>query len=261
MTKTVFTISAGRTGTAWLAAFLDRNGFAPCIHEPLAIEDFGVNMPDIRLMRGFNTHGNHDEVQQFWRRKIEAVSTRVRYGETNHTLAKCGLVENLAESELAGDATLIILRRDLARQALSYLVRNDFGNITIAWQWYLHPSYPRKIINPEAFLSKGQIGLALWYCYEMEARMAYYKRRYGDRLHMVEAKLEDITQPEGAKRLLAQLGIGGAADLPERTNENPTVAPDALKAKITNIVESSNFDADRLAGEAIAAGFSFDLKP
>ena len=260
MTKTIFTISAGRTGTAWLAELLARNGFDPCIHEPLAIEDFGVTMPDIRLMRSFNAHGNNDAVKEFWRRKFEIVSVAERYGETNHTLCKCGLVENLAQSELAKDATIVILRRDLVRQAVSYLVRNDFGNITIAWQWYLHPSYPRKIINPEAFLSKGQIGLALWYSYEMEARIAYYKRLYGERLRMVEARLEDIVKPDGARQFLSRLGREGPCELPERTNENPVEAPDALKAKIAHIVGSSNFDAGKLAGEAIAAGFSFDSK-
>ena len=257
MTKTIFTISAGRTGTAWLAEFLTRNQSTPCIHEPLEIEDFGVAMPDIRLMRSFNTYGNNPEVQEFWRRKLEMISANDVYSETNHTLGKCGLIENLAESDLTGDATIIILRRDLVKQAVSYLVRNDFGNITIAWQWYLHPSYRKKIINPEPFLSKGQIGMALWYCYEMEARQAYYKRLYADKMRMVEVKLDDIVKPDGAQQFWSQLGGEGQCELPERKNENRAEAPDALKAKIAQIVTSSNFDGDKLAKDAIAAGFSF----
>ena len=54
MTNYIFTLTGGRTGTAWLAEFLAANLHIPAIHEPLDIDDFGANMPDIRLMRSFN---------------------------------------------------------------------------------------------------------------------------------------------------------------------------------------------------------------
>ena len=42
-----FTITAGRTGTAWLASFLSKNLNIEEIHEHLGINDFGEKMPDI----------------------------------------------------------------------------------------------------------------------------------------------------------------------------------------------------------------------
>ena len=62
-----FTITAGRTGSAWLASFLSANLKAHAI-EPLEIDDFGVKMPDIRTMRSFNNFGNNDFVRQFWKK-------------------------------------------------------------------------------------------------------------------------------------------------------------------------------------------------
>jgi hypothetical protein len=45
--ETIFTLSAGRTGTAWLSDFLAVNFNCDALHEPLGIEDFGNRMPDI----------------------------------------------------------------------------------------------------------------------------------------------------------------------------------------------------------------------
>jgi hypothetical protein len=258
MTASYFTVTAGRTGTAWLADFLTRNLGVDVIHEPLGIEDFGVTMPDIRLMRAFNTYGNTEEVRAFWARKLDIVARARVYGEANHTLAKCGLIENLAASPLAEKATLVILRRDIVRQCVSYLTRNDFGNITLAWQWYLHPAYARKIVGPKPFLPMGQLGLALWYCYEMAARQAYYRLRYGDRLTILEADLESITKPEGAAAFWSALGGAGAPELPPPKNTNAGRAPERIVEQVRATVAGVNFDAERLAQRALAQGFTFD---
>ena len=58
--KVIFTLTAGRTGSAWLADFLAQNYQVTSIHEPLEIEDFGVRMPDIKVMRSFNNFGNNN---------------------------------------------------------------------------------------------------------------------------------------------------------------------------------------------------------
>ena len=55
--KKYFTITAGRTGSAWLTSFLTANLGIDAVHEPLGIDDFGDQMPDIRTMRTFNNYG------------------------------------------------------------------------------------------------------------------------------------------------------------------------------------------------------------
>ena len=47
------------------------------------------------------------------------------YVETNHTLSKCGLVENLANSSLSENSVLILLNRNIVDQCVSYIARHD----------------------------------------------------------------------------------------------------------------------------------------
>ena len=142
--ETIFTLSAGRKGTAWVSEFLAVNLNCEALHEPLGVEDFGNRMPDIKIMRTFSENGNNAIVTDFWKRKFSMLTSNIHI-ETNHTLGKCGLIENISRSQLAEKSRIIILKRDIVRQCASYVVRHDFVHITTAWQWYLHPSYQKNL--------------------------------------------------------------------------------------------------------------------
>ena len=255
--RTYFALTAGRTGTAWLAEFLSQNLGFDVVHEPMEIDDFGLNMPDIRTMRHFNTYGNDATVQDFWHRKFEQIRQRPVYGETNHTLAKCGLLENLVASPLAGNSTVILLRRNLVKQCVSHLVRHDFVNVTTAWQWYLHPHYVKRLVTPKPFLALGTLGMAVWYCYEMAARQSYYALIYSDHLTIIETDLEDLVTEPGAQTLLDAIGAATPCALPPPKNQNAAKPAPELVEKVTQIFQSVAFDAHDIAKQAIADGFSF----
>ena len=259
--KTYFTITAGRTGTAWLSSFLSLNLGIEAIHEPLGVNDFGTKMPDIRTLRNFNTFGNNDVVRVFWKNKFNSLEGDI-YAETNHTLAKCGLIENLLGSKLSNESTIIILKRNIAKQCVSHLARGDFRNITLAWQWYLHPSYPKIIINPKPFMQlKGigdDFGIALWYCYEMAARQEYYRQKYSDKLQFIDVSLEEITKLDGAQRFLRTLQVNNECVLPQPKNANQVKPPVELIQQVKAIVNSVNFDVEALVKEWMSKGFSFD---
>lgn len=250
----IFTLSAGRTGTAWLAQFLGDNLAVKSVHEPLGVLDFGTQMPEISHMRRFNTVGMDSMVTEFWENKLAAL--QAPYAESNHTLGKCGLIEALAGSAIASRSTVIILRRDLAKQCASYVGRNDFQNITIPWQWYLDMRYANNIVNPQMFAQMGQIGWAMWYALEMETRYAYYVLKFHGRINFVEARLEEATKPEGAARLLAALGQEAAPVLPPKKNAtvNASEVTEALTTEIRTLLERLNFDPVALASAYIGAG-------
>ncbi|WP_264213474.1 hypothetical protein [Leisingera thetidis] len=254
----IFTLSAGRTGTAWLAQFLGDNLQIRSVHEPLGVEDFGTAMPEIRHMRRFNTLGMDGVMRDFWHNKLG--SLQAPYAESNHTLGKCGLIEALADSSICSRTAVIVLRRDLAKQCASYVGRNDFQNITIPWQWYLDMSYRNVIVNPSVFHQMGQIGWAIWYALEMEARYAYYQIKYAGRVNFVEARLEEATKPEGAAKLLAALGCGGAPVLPEKKNatRNQSEVTEALTAEIRILLDRLDFDPVATATAYINAGRALD---
>ena len=255
--KTFFTITAGRTGTAWLRSFLSLNFGIEAIHEPLEIDDFGTQMPDIRTMRNFNNFGNNEVVRDFWKNKFNSLEGEI-YAETNHTLAKCGLIENLINSDLADESTIILLKRNLVKQCLSFLVRQDFRNITMAWQWYLHPSYKKIIINPKPFMQMQDIGIALWYCYEMAARQEYYRQKYEDKLRFVDISLEEVTKLDGAQSFLSALHVSGECKMPLPENQNKANPSSELVDKVTQVIDSTNFDVEILVKDLISKGFSFE---
>lgn len=251
----VFTLTAGRTGTAWLAEFLSRTLACDAVHEPLGIDDFGTRMPDIRLMRSFNERGNNALVRTFWDGKLAEIAPLSRYVETNHTLGKCGLIENLCRHPLAAESAVIVLRRDLVAQAKSYVARGDFRNVTISWQWYLHAGYPNAIVNPAPFARLGQIGLAVWYCYEMDARQYYYRALYGDALRLIDVQLETIVTPDGARALLAELGFAGiepALPAPSNTGTRGIDPDDA--ARIEDLMARIDFRPFDLLEAYVGAG-------
>ena len=150
--ETIFTLSAGRKGTAWVSEFLAVNLNCEALHKPLGVEDFGNRMPDIKIMRTFSENGNNAIVTDFWKRKFSMLTSNIHI-ETNHTLGKCGLIENISRSQLAEKSRIIILKRDIVRQCASYVVRHDFVHITTAWQWYLHPSYQKNLSIQNYFLN------------------------------------------------------------------------------------------------------------
>lgn len=252
-----FTITAGRTGSAWLTSFLSSNLGINAVHEPLGIDDFGVNMPDIRTMRSFNEYGNSDFVKEFWKRKFSNLPDST-YAETNHTLCKCGLVENLLLNKLEDKTILIVLKRDIVKQCVSYIVRHDFSNITLAWQWYLHPTYRKKIINPDPFMKFGRIGTPLWYCYEMLARQEYYVQKFSDKIFMLLVTLEDLTSDTGAQDFHNLLGLHGKCVVPFARNENTAKPTEQLVQKVTDIVDKINIDMPQLVKDKIKKGFSFE---
>lgn len=255
----IFTLSAGRTGTAWLARFLGDNLNLPSVHEPFGLDEYGTRLPSIAHMRHFNTYGMDGPVCKFWEDRLSEL--QAPYAESNHTLGKCGLIEALVDHGLAPRTTIIILRRNLAKQIASYINRNDFFNITIPWQWYLHPNYRNKIVDPTSLKHLGDAGSAIWYAFEMEARYAYYKELYGSQLHFVETTLEEATTPDEAAQLLRELGHNGHAELPPKTNaslKNNHIT-DALVAEVETLLSRINFDAEEAAKAFIQRGNRLDV--
>ena len=252
----IFTLTPGRSGSHWLATFLRENSGMPTLHEPLEIGDFGVHMPDIKTMRAFNTYGNHDFVRAFWSSKLDFVHAQSFYVETNHTLAKCGLIENLATSPARKSASIVVLRRDLAKQCASYIRRHDFSNITLMWQWYLQPNYPLNLVPFEPFAQLGAIAIPLWYSFEMEVRQAYYLRKFSGSVNFIEADLEKVTKPEGATELWNALGGTGTAVIPAASNVSRSVEDD-FEDQAREAIRHFNFSPADLANEIIRSGFDF----
>ena len=254
MSTFIFSITAGRTGTAWVAKFLGENLKIESIHEPLGIDDFGTQMPDIKTMRMFNDRGLTDFVRQFWDRKFAGIEHFRFYAESNHTLAKCGLLEYAAEFRKKDELIFLCIRRNHVDQCASYINRGDFRNITIDWQWYLSTRYKRIIVNPEPLLKIGHLGKIIWYIFEIEARQEYYKALYSARFRFIELELESMTQKKGARELLHALGKSAEPQLSAAINVGKFVGDQKLRNQIAEQLSQINFDPIKTARDFIKAG-------
>lgn len=259
----IFSLTTGRSGTAFLAELLRANLLdAEIYHERTGFDLFGVETPDLSHLTLFNSQGNVPKVKAFWSEKFSRIcETDLRYYvETSHILMKAGLVENIGQ--ISGDYTVhfIVLTRSIVDTMVSYRCRMDFVNRGNMWLWYLDPQYPRKIVDFRPFSALGWEGVALWYICEIRTRTEYYRLlladEYGIQFHEIE--LEQLNHPDEVSRLLRGLGQDSAAEvtIPPPANQNAAVrGKDDYRLSIQRLVEEGvDFNPRTIAEEFFRSG-------
>jgi hypothetical protein len=267
----VFTMTTGRSGTAYLTELLGANlPDAEAHHEFLGWRDFGLKTPDVSHMTLFNSEGNVEKVQTFWRHKLSIIlDGRSRYYvETAHMLMKAGLIENIAPLTRAGRVHLIELERDPIATIRSLKGRYDFHNMGNQWLWYLDQNYPKNLTSWAKFSNYGHSGLCLWYITEIRLRAAYYAKLVGQipNIMVHRFRLEDITRPAGAAKLLAALGVKKALGEirmppPQNVGSPFTGWAPGEEEMLRKLVAAAKFDAEALAEAAIRQGLGFEPAP
>jgi len=219
--KLIFTLTAGRTGTAYLARLLAENIPQGRIHhEHFSPGAFGTEVPEISHMHAFNYYGNVEMIKAFWRQKLARIlklDTHC-YGEMAHMLMKVGLVENMQKLAKEHEIHFILLSRRLDKSLISYWRRADFANLSLVWLFYLHPVYPKNILRLKK--EKFKEFKELWYLYEIATRAHYYRLKYADEpnLNFHQCCLEDLNDPTNVQNLLQNLKE-------PRTLENIVIPP------------------------------------
>lgn len=259
----VFTITTGRSGTAYLSDLLRLNlRDAEVHHERTGFQSFGVDTPDASHFTLFNSVGNVAKVRQFWTQKTARMASGPRrwYVETSHFLAKAGLIENIGLLADMGRSHIVVLRRDTAKTVWSLVNHHDFANLGFTWLFALDPRYPNRIVDSAMLGRQGMVGCALWYVLEMQARGSYYKRLLaGDRrVNVVDAALEEIATAEGARKLLAKLGAVRRPDQvhvpPPRNETKRWPYGDDEHERLIALIARNRVDPDAAAAAFIASG-------
>lgn len=258
----IFTLSAGRTGTAYLAELLSANlADADVHHELLGFDQFGVNTPDLSHMTLFNSNGLTPEVKTFWDQKLSriAAGSQSIYGETSHVLAKAGLLECLDPLLAGGRVYVVALKRDWFQLLCSYRNRSDFMNKGNLWLWYLDPDYPKKLVDPANLSDLGMPGYALWYLAEMDARTEYYRQLMGDRITIIDATLPEILTREGAAALFKAMDLKPryptpVIPAPQNESRQSLPFPDGEAERIKAFIRRISFDPVATAKAFIEGG-------
>jgi hypothetical protein len=259
--KLIFALTAGRTGTAYLAELLRLNApEAEVHHEVLSYESFGVETPDTSHMHTFNTKGNIWKIRVFWRRKLAKVLScrKSCYVETAHMLMKAGLVENMVAKARKHELHFIRLTRDSLATVVSYHQRGDFLNKGNQWMWYLDERYPRNMVSPSPLLLNIQ-SVRLWYLHEIAARAAFYRQYYGDRphVHFHTVALETLNDRGHVAQLLRALGLpANDIIIPPKQNAGPYyIEMDDRETKVVEkLIRDTAFDPEQFAQRFIAEG-------
>lgn len=259
----VFTVTTGRSGTVYLTELLKLNlRDAEVHHERTGFQSYGVETPDASHFMLFNSVGNVAQVRAFWAQKFDRIAAGPRrwYVEASHFLAKAGLLENIHFLAGKGRVHVILLKRDPGKIAWSFYNRHDFANLGFTWLFALDPRYPNRIVDSAEFRKGGELGCALWYVYEMQARAAYYRRLLAGRpdVNVIDVTLDDIAGPKGAEMLLKRMGVvrePGEIRVPEPQNETKTwVYGDAEKERLAKMVERIGVDVEKVAADFFRSG-------
>jgi len=262
----IFTITTGRTGTAYLAELLQSNlSDITAHHEIFNFLAFGGDTPDVRQLAHFNTLGNIKIIRDFWQNKLTKIqkTPTETYAETSHVLAKAGLMENLhlLYDNPENQVHIIILKRDMVDIAWSMLNRFDFSILGATLLFYLHQDYKNIIIKPDIIEKLGLYGNILWYINEMYTRAAYYQLLYQDipNLHFHEATLKEIISEEGAKHLLNKLALptNERITIPGKLNEQTVfLYNESNKKELQHLCSQIAIDYIKLAQQYIQSGQS-----
>lgn len=101
-------------------------------------------------------------------------------------------------------------------------------------------------------------GVAIWYTLEVDGLQRYYERIYGDRVRFINVQLEDAVKPDGAVRLLADLGYDQEPILPPKYNANVTT-DEQMVDNIAGLLANSGFDPEKIVSDYLEANQSLAL--
>lgn len=196
--KLVFTVTTGRSGTAYLASIFGfaKNVFA--VHEPSPefADVFRMAQEDRNLAMEFLV-----------RKKLPAILHEPGeiYVETSHLTCK-GFLEPLLDLGIVPD--LVIHRRSLRDVSLSMLKLGTIpGRSEKGLRFYLSPADPW-VLDLEDWERLHDYQLCFWYCLEIERRAQYYSKLFNEHgAKIAETTLPELKTFDGLIKCYSKLGL------------------------------------------------------
>ena len=197
--KLIFTVTAGRTGTRYVAELFKTLDGVCAIHE---------DEPSFsHVMRPSQGHPDLAERWVLGQLLPHIAATRHPvYVRTEHLTCK-GFLEPLLALGLR--PAILLLRRSPRRVARSYLDKDTVpGRTSLGVTYMLHPTDPGVLPLPE-YQRFSDYQLCFWYALEIERRQLHY----GQLFHEQNLPVEDVTAEElndlvRWMRCLRTLGLG-----------------------------------------------------
>lgn len=196
--RLIFTVTTGRSGTAYLAAVLSYMKGVSARHEPAP--EFVTVLRDAQRDPSLATRFLLGE-------KLPAIAGDPAgiYAETSHLACK-GFLEPLLELGIVPD---LIIHRRAVRDIAKSLYRQGTipGRTEKALRFYLTPDDPG-VMTLKGWTTLDDYQLCYWYCLEIERRARKYRRLFLERgATVTETTLTGLKTAAGLKRLLEELRL------------------------------------------------------
>jgi len=196
--RLIFTVTSGRSGTAYLANVLSYVPNVSSYHEP---------RPSFsKVMR--SVQQNKEIAYEFWiEKKLPSIAKDPSsiYIETTHMFSK-GFIEPLLDLDIIPD--LILLTRPYRRVALSFCRFGSIpGRTAQGLKYLLSPTDPDVLLLPN-WQNLDDYQLCYWYCLEIARRSHKYGNLFTDLgSRVVKVSLDEISTVSGFEKLLLGLNL------------------------------------------------------
>jgi len=200
----VFVISPGRSGSQFLASLLDATADGSAVHEPRP------------RMNGAFLRGLSEQrlAASYARRRIklvglltalEALSEGHTYVETSHMFVKTFYDVVL---DYFPNVKVVHLRRAVPAVVRSFAELGYFSDRSTHWRHWMHDAYASEpLLSPAVPRGDADsFDRILAYLADIEARAAMVRQKYPETA-FYPIELEKIGEPDGARRLVGQLGL------------------------------------------------------
>lgn len=196
--RMIFTVTTGRSGTAYLTEVFGNLKGVSAFHEPSPeyVEVLRSAQRDRRLAEQFVLE-----------QKLPVIASCPApiYVETSHLVCK-GFLEIFLEHGLLPD--LVVHRRPARQVSLSLLKMGTVpGRSPKALKFYLQPSDPGVLPLP-GWQNLSDYQLCYWYCREIERRAQHYTELFrGMGARVVETTLPGLKTSQGLNEMMAGLDL------------------------------------------------------
>jgi len=196
--RLIFTVTTGRSGTAYLSSIFGYIRNVHSYHEP--VPEYRKVLRRIQQEPDLARRFLLDE-------KLPAIARDLAdiYVETSHITCK-GFLEPLLDLGLVPD--LIIHRRAPRDVSLSmYKMGTIPGRTRKGLMFYLSPEDPN-VLRLNDWQSLNDYQLCYWYCLEIERRAVAYKKIFGSqRARIAETTLEGLKTLHGLEKMKRDLDL------------------------------------------------------
>lgn len=197
--RLIFTVTTGRSGTAYLTAVFNYMRDVTALHEP------DPEYVDVLREAQVSRHAAEKFVVE---KKLPAIAgfKNPIYVETSHLICK-GFLEIFLDLGLLPD--LVIHRRPMRQISLSLLKMGTIpGRTEKALRFYLHPSDPGVLLPLPDWEKLSDYQLCYWYCLEIERRAQEYAAQFRSRgARVAETTLTGLKTSQGLDDLLNDLDL------------------------------------------------------